>query len=149
MFAAASFPPAPQYLWRGERYENPRIRVGYVSGEFRQQATAILIAGLFERHDKSRFETFAFDNGWDDGSEIRGRINRAFDKIVDISRLDDAEAARAEDAMRLHDERPGNLERAVDFERDAALRVAERVEDERLELDAVHLGAGGELEHAV
>jgi len=95
MFAAANFPPAPHGLWRGERYDNSRIRVGYVSGEFREQATAILIAGLFERHDKNRFEIYAFDNGWDDGSDVRGRINRAFDTIVDISRLDDAEAALA------------------------------------------------------
>lgn len=95
MFAAEYFPAAPVGLWRGERYDNPRIRIGYVSGEFREQATAILITGLFERHDKERFEIFAFDNGWDDGSEIRGRINRAFDEIVDITRWGDAETAAA------------------------------------------------------
>lgn len=95
IFAAENFPPAPQRLWNGERYDNSRIRVGYVSGEFRQQATAILIAGLFERHDKSRFELFALDNGWDDESDIRGRINRAFDTVMDISRMDDAAAAAA------------------------------------------------------
>lgn len=95
MFAAENFPPAPVGLWRGERYDHQRIRIGYVSGEFREQATAILITGLFERHDKRRFELFAFDNGWDDGSEIRGRINRAFDEIVDITRWGDAEAAAA------------------------------------------------------
>lgn len=93
MFAAENFPPAPVRLWDGERYDNPRIRVGYLSGEFREQATAILMTGLFEHHDKNRFEIFAFDNGWDDGSEIRGRINRAFDEIVDINRLEDYEAA--------------------------------------------------------
>ncbi len=95
MFAAENFPPALDRLWRGERYDNPRIRIGYVSGEFREQATAILITALFERHDRKRFELFAFDNGWDDGSEIRSRINRAFDEIVDISRWGDAEAAAA------------------------------------------------------
>ncbi len=95
IFAAENFPPSPVRLWGGERYDNPRIRIGYVSGEFREQATAILITGLFERHDKRRFELFAFDNGWDDGSEIRGRINRAFDEVVDISQRGDAEAAAA------------------------------------------------------
>lgn len=82
-------------MWAGERYDNPRIRVGYLSGEFRQQATAVLITELFELHDKSRFELFAFDNGWDDASELRGRIKRAFHEIVDISRLADVEAAAA------------------------------------------------------
>lgn len=93
IFAAENLPPAPATLWAGERYDNPRIRIGYVSGEFRQQATAMLIAGLFEHHDRSRFEIFAFDNGWDDGSEIRARINRAIDPIVDVTHLEDAEAA--------------------------------------------------------
>ena len=95
MYAAANFPPAKVPLWAGERYDNPRIRIGYVAGEFREHATAILITGLLERHDKSRFEVFAFDNGWDDGSEIRDRINRAVDEIVDITRLEDSEAAAA------------------------------------------------------
>lgn len=92
-YAAENFPPVKFPLWAGERYDNPRIRIGYLSGEFRQQATAILTTGLFEHHDKSRFEVFAFDNGWDDASEIRGRINRAFDEIVDITRLEDSRAA--------------------------------------------------------
>ena len=95
IFAAENFPPARERLWNGERYDHRRIRIGYVSGEFRQQATAILITGLFERHDKNRFELFALDNGWDDESDIRGRINRAFDTVMDISRLDDATAAAA------------------------------------------------------
>ena len=43
-YSAENFPPASAPLWRGERYDNRRIRIGYVSGEFREQATAILIA---------------------------------------------------------------------------------------------------------
>ena len=92
-YSAENFPPASAPLWRGERYDNRRIRIGYVSGEFREQATAILIAGLFERHDRSRFEMFAFDNGWDDGSAIRARINQAFHELVDITRTGDLETA--------------------------------------------------------
>jgi len=95
IFAAEKFPPAGIRLWNGERYGNARIRLGYVSGEFYQQATSILMAELFERHDRNRFELFAFDNGRDDGSEIRGRIKQAFDEMVDITRLGDREAAAA------------------------------------------------------
>jgi predicted O-linked N-acetylglucosamine transferase (SPINDLY family) len=95
IYATEKCPQAPAPVWIGERYQNARIRIGYVSGEFRNQATSILIAGLFELHDKNCFELFAFDNGWDDSSEIRGRINRAFDEIVDVSRLADVEAAAA------------------------------------------------------
>ena len=93
IFAAARFPRPRTSVWNGERYHHAKIRLGYLSGEFRTQATAILMAELFELHDRSRFELFAFDNGWGDASEIRARIEKAFDEIVDISRLSDLQAA--------------------------------------------------------
>jgi predicted O-linked N-acetylglucosamine transferase (SPINDLY family) len=94
MYAAERFPqrhdlPAPAAWPRG-----PKIRVGYLCGEFRSQATSILATGLFELHDRDRFDIFAFDNGWDDGSQWRRRQERAFGTITDIARLGDLEAAR-------------------------------------------------------
>jgi predicted O-linked N-acetylglucosamine transferase (SPINDLY family) len=69
--------------------------VGYVSGEFYEQATALLTAGLYECHDKARFRITAFDNGQNDLSPMRVRLEKAFDKFVDIAGLsDDAAAAR-------------------------------------------------------
>jgi predicted O-linked N-acetylglucosamine transferase (SPINDLY family) len=44
-------------------------------------------------HDESKFEIFAFDNGWDDGSEYRQRIMGAFSNIFDVTRLSDLDAA--------------------------------------------------------
>jgi predicted O-linked N-acetylglucosamine transferase (SPINDLY family) len=76
-------------------YDHDKIRIGYLCGEFREHATSALMAELFELHDKQKFQWFAFDNGWDDGSAIRQRIAVAFDRIVDISRLSDAQAAAA------------------------------------------------------
>ena len=93
IFASEKFPRLQTPLWRGERYDNSKIRVGYLSGEFGDHVVSRLMAELFELHDKNRFELFAFDNDWDDGSELRGRINKAFNTIVDISRLDDLQAA--------------------------------------------------------
>lgn len=72
-----------------------RIRIGYVSGELRDHSISYLRAGVFEAHDKSRFELVAFDNGWDDGSVTRGRIDNAMDRIVTINALSDADAATA------------------------------------------------------
>jgi protein O-GlcNAc transferase len=86
------FPPAPA-LWKKAALRHAKIRVGYVSGEFRNQATAFLTAGLYEAHDKSRFEIVAFDNGWSDNSPVRQRMEAAFDKFVDISGLSDHAAA--------------------------------------------------------
>ena len=70
-----------------------KIRIGYMSGEFRQQATAILLAGLYERHDRDKFEIVALDAGANDGSEMRSRLMLAFDRWLDISKLTDADAA--------------------------------------------------------
>ena len=87
MFPAVGIPPAPLR-------DHKKIRLGYVSGEFHEQATAFLAAGLYELHDKSKFELVALDNGWNDGSPLRKRLEAAFDKFIDISALTDAAAAQ-------------------------------------------------------
>lgn len=71
---------------------NGKIRVGYLSGEFREQATSLLLVGVLEQHDKDAFEIIAFDNGFDDGGPTRRRIAQAVDRIVDISAMSDVEA---------------------------------------------------------
>jgi protein O-GlcNAc transferase len=80
---------------RSPKRKPGRIRVGYVSGEFRAQATMYLMAGLFESHDRSRFEVFAFDNGRDDGSPMRKRVVAGFDKFIPVALLSDRDAAAA------------------------------------------------------
>src|SRR5215475_9552329 len=69
-----------------------KIRVGYLSGEFLDQATSHLLVGVLENHDHRKFDIYAFDNGWDDKSEIRQRINASVPNIIDISRLSDLSA---------------------------------------------------------
>ena len=75
------------------RKVHKKIRIGYLSGEFRQQATAILMAGLYERHDRDRFELVALDNGTNDGGELRAKLEKAFDKWIDIGTMHDADAS--------------------------------------------------------
>ncbi|MGH8723060.1 MAG: tetratricopeptide repeat protein, partial [Burkholderiales bacterium] len=87
--------PAPSPpLWNGERYGHARIRVAYLSADFCEHATAYLMAGLFECHDRSGFETVAISYGPDDGSPMRARLARAFDRFVDARVLPDARIAR-------------------------------------------------------
>ena len=95
IFSMAKFPPQEK-LHPGQASKNhPKIRIGYLCGEFREQATAILMTELWELHDKNQFEIYAFDNGWDDQSPRRKRIEAAFDGLIDISRMSDAQAAKA------------------------------------------------------
>jgi protein O-GlcNAc transferase len=92
MYAAHFYPSAVQEPRPAQRYDNQKLRVGYLSGEFREQATSLLIVGMLEQHNKDLFEIFAFDNGPDDGSETRRRINNAVHRIVSIRENSDSQA---------------------------------------------------------
>jgi predicted O-linked N-acetylglucosamine transferase (SPINDLY family) len=93
LFNAERYPAKIKGVPRQVESNRNTIRVGYASGEFREQATSHLIVGVLEQHDKSRFEIFGFDNGWDDKSEIRRRIEASCLEIIDINRLSDEAAA--------------------------------------------------------
>jgi protein O-GlcNAc transferase len=73
--------------------KNPKIKIGYVSADFCQHATAYLMAELFERHDRNQFETYAYCYSKDDGSAIRQRLIAGFDSFVDIRKATTKAAA--------------------------------------------------------
>jgi len=64
-----------------------KLRVGYLSADFCEHATAYLIAELFERHDRRRFEIYGYSMGIDDASPIRRRIDEGLDQLRDIRLL--------------------------------------------------------------
>lgn len=69
---------------RSRSAARPRIRIAYLSADFHQHATAFLMAELFELHDRRQFEVYGFSYGPDDGSAIRQRLTKAFDRFVDV-----------------------------------------------------------------
>ena len=87
------YPPSPQPLWRGERYRHDRIRVAYLSADFRHHAVAYLTAGMFEAHDRSRFETTAVSIGPETNDDMRTRLRSAFDRFLDVRTRSDQEVA--------------------------------------------------------
>ncbi len=74
--------------------EHDRLRIGYISSDFREHATMHLITGLFENHNKEKFEIFAYDYSIFDNSEYRRRFLRSIDHHIDISALTDLDAAK-------------------------------------------------------
>jgi predicted O-linked N-acetylglucosamine transferase (SPINDLY family) len=68
---------------------SPRIRVGYLSSDFHEHATAYLISQIFEQHDRSRFEITAYSYGIDDASPARRRIEQGVDRFVEARDLSD------------------------------------------------------------
>ena len=93
IWSMTKYPSAPAALWRGEPYDHAKIRVAYLSADFNGHAVATLMAGVWERHDKSRFETTAVSYVDSNGSAMRQRVERAFDRVIDVAGKSDAEAA--------------------------------------------------------
>ena len=93
LWVAKKCPPSQRPIWRGEHYRHDRIRVAYVSADFHQSATTYLMAGMFECHDKSRFEITGISIGPQDGDEMRQRLLCSFDHFIDAKALSEAEIA--------------------------------------------------------
>ena len=84
--------PAP--LWDGKPYRHQRLRIGYVSSDFRDHPVANQLVGLLEHHDREQFEIIGFANGRQDNGPMRQRIVKACDQFHDIGGLGSLEAAR-------------------------------------------------------
>jgi protein O-GlcNAc transferase len=82
--ALGAIPPRP----RGDK-----IRIGYFSADFRDHAVSLLTAGLFEIHNRSRFEVTAFAFGPGASGTVRERLERAFDRFIDVRDQSDIEVA--------------------------------------------------------
>jgi predicted O-linked N-acetylglucosamine transferase (SPINDLY family) len=80
--AAPSGEPAPR-----------RLRIGYLSADFHEHATAYLIAGLLESHDRHAFEIIAYSYGGRDASPMRRRLQAACARFVEMGSLSDRAAA--------------------------------------------------------
>jgi protein O-GlcNAc transferase len=81
-------------LWQHRPYRHDRIRVAYVSADFRSHAILQLMAGVFEEHDKARFDVAAVSLGADDQSRLRKRAAAAFGHFIEAGTKSDSEVAR-------------------------------------------------------
>jgi predicted O-linked N-acetylglucosamine transferase (SPINDLY family) len=79
---------------QGINNENSKLKIGYFSADFRLHPLAFLITELIEKHDRNQFEIFAYSYGKDDKTPTRKRFEKAFDRFIDITNLNDVEAAK-------------------------------------------------------
>lgn len=77
-----------------DQAHHKKLRIGYLSADFRLHPLASLISELIELHDRSAFEIYAYSYGLNDQTEERKRLEAAFDHFVDIRALSTADAAR-------------------------------------------------------
>ena len=77
-----------------KREPSKKIRLGYYSSDFRNHAMSYLLAGLFELHDKSKFELIAFSLGPEKKDEMTERIASTFDKFIETNSKTDKEITK-------------------------------------------------------
>jgi len=90
---AALHPAAPAPLWTGERYRHARTRIAYLSADFRNHPVAALLAGVFEAHDRTRFECFGISFTPRGDSALGARVEAAFEHFYRVREWSDAEIA--------------------------------------------------------
>ena len=83
-----------------KRYPGERIRLGYISNDFKDHAVAQQIRGLLAAHDRNRFEVFAYGCNPSDQSFYQERIRQSCDHYIHLNGLSDEAAAR-----RIYDDR--------------------------------------------
>jgi len=71
------------------------LKIGYLSADLHEHATAYLLAGVLEKHSRENVEVIAYSYGPDNDSLMRRRLVAACDRFREISRLSDAAAADA------------------------------------------------------
>jgi len=72
-------------LWTGTPYNHDRVRVAYLSSDFREHPVAAQLVGLLKHHDRTRFEITAVSTGVDDRSRLRERIKASCDHFIDVA----------------------------------------------------------------
>ena len=93
-FVADAFAKPLPPLWRkGKARRHDRVRIAYVSADFRMHAMSYLISDLFKLHDRSRFEVHGVSLGADDASPARARVVDSLDRFHDVAAASDGEAA--------------------------------------------------------
>lgn len=66
------------------RVSSKKIKVGYLSCDFYDHATAHLMLKLFSLHNRDEFSVYCYSYGPDDGSMYREKIKRDCDKFINL-----------------------------------------------------------------
>lgn len=78
-----------------EQYSHQKLRIGYFSADFKYHPVALLMAEIFEKHDRVKFEVYGFSlNKSQSEDEVRARLRHGFDMFIDVSSKTDLEIAK-------------------------------------------------------
>jgi protein O-GlcNAc transferase len=101
LYAADKYQASPNPLWKGEKYQHRKKRVGFISADFRVHPVGYLLIGLIEQFDKSQFELTGFFTGVSDDSDLWKRYRCAFDHYIDCHGMTSLDVAKLMRAMEM------------------------------------------------
>jgi protein O-GlcNAc transferase len=93
IWVAEEYPLACSAAINSKRTEHDKVRLGYFSADFGDHPVSVLTAELFEIHDRADFEVTAFSFGPNTQDAMRKRMERAFDRFIDVRAKSDQEIA--------------------------------------------------------
>ncbi|MFG6465581.1 tetratricopeptide repeat protein [Roseateles sp. BYS87W] len=95
LWAGHAFPPRGAWAPAPDAAPSDgRVRVAYLSRDFRPHPVAYLMAEVFELHDRQRFEVMALSYGPLGDDPLQQRLRAAFDRFDDVSHWTDAQVAQ-------------------------------------------------------
>jgi protein O-GlcNAc transferase len=92
-YTADKFPQPVEPVTAPMNIGRERLRIAYFSADFHDHATAHLLAGVLEQHDRNQLELLAFSFGPEANDPWRRRIVGALDRFIDVREKSDREIA--------------------------------------------------------
>jgi predicted O-linked N-acetylglucosamine transferase (SPINDLY family) len=84
---------SPELPAIARRLRPGKARIGYFSCDFYEHPVPMLLAGVIETHDRSKYEVNAFSYGPDSQDEMRKRLQTSFDRFIDVRGKSDRDIA--------------------------------------------------------
>ena len=76
-------------------FSHGRLRIAYLSPDFRRHPVAYALAGVIRHHDRQIFETIGVSLTAPDDSDIAVELRSSFEKFLDCAAMSDADIVRA------------------------------------------------------
>ena len=86
-YARENFPIKPLKQFERPSQMPKRLRIGYFSADFHNFPGMHLMVRMLERHDRSKFEIYAFSYGQEINDKMRSRLVSAVDYFIDIQSM--------------------------------------------------------------
>jgi hypothetical protein len=92
-FVGRTYSFKEEYLSKGREYKHDKLRIGYVSGDLCTHAVGLLLDKVFDLHDRSKVDLYAYDFSPEDGTAVRAHLKNSFYKLHSIHQLTDRQVA--------------------------------------------------------